>query len=502
MSRVNEPAPCLPDATPSAGHVARGLASNAAALWVSKVVSGLVMFAWQVIVARELGPFGLGLYATIGAVLALAATLPDAGFGLVVSRDVAARPQLAGPMLATTLAVQPALALVAAVGASFVILTSPGMAVPVSLVGLAAVVLVTDTLGNVCHAQLVAAERLRAAAVLTALHAVALATIGTVLVVGGLELWGVYAAILVASVLRAAAYWRVLGLAPTWPLRPSLVGDLLREGWPVAAIALAGLARLHADKLFTTTLLGPAATGELQAAFVVFFGVTELFVVTLLLTGLPAMARTWASGEHRLFLTLTERLGGAGLVLTVPIAVWATLFGTWGVTYAFGAAYARTPLVLTLLLWSAVAAAMTGVFGQALMCQRRQRTLLVVRAATLALHLWLLGVLIPRLGVAGAGWASIATEGLALVAMAWAVRVEVQGSWKLLGDRLIRVGVAAATAGALALLAAELSSPWAGSLAFALAYAAGLRLVRGVSDDEWRALGGAWRQALGQGGKR
>lgn len=496
MKRTGEPTPLPPDTPPSASLLARGLAGNATALWVSKVVSGLMMFGWQVVVAQHLGPFGLGLYATIGAVLALAATLSDAGLGVVVTRDVAARPRLASPVLATTLVVQPALAVVAALGASFVILASPGMAVPGLLVALASVVLVTDTLGNIYHAQLVAAGRLRAAALLTALHAVALATTGTALVTGGLALWGVYLAILVASLLRATAYWRVLGLAPTWPVRRPLAGSLLREGWPVAAIALVGLTRLHIDKLFTTSLLGPAATGQLQAAFVVVFGVTELFVGTLLLTALPAMARAWVGGEHRLFLTLMERLGAVGLVLTVPVAVGATLFGEWGVARVFGAAYSGTSPVLTLLLWSAVAGAITGVLGQVLMCQRRQRTLLVVRGATLGLHLLLLGVLIRRLGVAGAGWASIATEGLALVAMGWAVRVELRESWGLLVGRLVRVGAAAAVAAVLALLAAGHTSPLVGAVVFALAYAASVRLARGVSDDEWRALGGGLRQMI------
>jgi O-antigen/teichoic acid export membrane protein len=227
----------------------------------------------------------------------------------------------------------------------------------------------------------------------------------------------VYAATLIASAVRGLVYWRTLGLRPSWPANVHLVARLLRAGWPIALLALLGLVRLHADRLLAARLLGASAAGELQAALVVAFGVTEFIGATLLLVGLPAMARTWAEGRHEAFWALGDRMAAVGIVLAFPVAVAATLMGEWFVGLAFGPAYGATAAPLALFLWAAVVGMATGVVSQALLCQHRQRALLVARAGLVTMHVLLLAVLLPRAGVAGAGWASLATELVTLVVL-------------------------------------------------------------------------------------
>ncbi|MCU0257384.1 MAG: hypothetical protein MUF60_11665, partial [Vicinamibacterales bacterium] len=424
----------------------------------------------------------------IGALLAVAAMVADAGLGLVVSRDVAVKPALAPRVLAATLVLQPALAAVAAVGVYFAIAGGGPLEVPAALAALATLALLTDTLGNLCHNLLVAAERLTTTAVIAVVHACVLAAAGSALVLGGLGLWGVYAAILGASAARAALYGLRVRVSPAWPADPRLMGHLVREAWPVGLLAFVGLGRLHADRLLTTLLLGTVATGQLQAASIVVFGVGDLFGGTLLLAGLPAMSRAWSAGRRGEFWRTLERVAGAGVGLVLPTAVAFALFGERLVAAAIGEAYARTAQVLVLLLAAATLTMAAGPMAQALLCQRRQRALLSLRTLLLVVHLAALAILLPRIGVVGAGWAALATEACAVLALGATLGLGRGTVGPALAARCGRMLAAVALAG-LAAVATESIAPAAVAMGvFAVAYAVAVRATRGISDDEWAAL--------------
>ncbi len=474
----------LPSPAATARVVRNGLAFGG-----SKVATSLVLLAWQVALARLLGPRTYGIYAALGAGLALAAVLPDFGLGLVVARDAAKRPEAASRLLAATLLIQPSLAAVAVVGViglGWRWTTAQGLG---ALILLAALPLVTDTLGNLCHAQLVAAERLVAPSAIAVLHAAVLVAVGAPLLWAGLGLWGVYGAILVASLVRAAVYWhrlRVVGLSPAWPVSGGLARALLGQGWPLALLALVGLGRINADKLLATGMLGAAATGQLQAAFVVVFGLGDLLSATLLTAVLPVMARTFQQGRREEFDYVVERVACAGLLVGAPLAFGGVLFARRVCAMLFGAGFGETPRLLMVLL-AALAATMVGsAFQQVLIVQGRQGTLLIARSAVLACHLLLLFVLVSRIGLVGTAVASLVTEAVALVVLAALARPPASS----LG-RLARSGLSIAAAAGIATLAARAVGPASGLAALvvmAVVYCAGVVALRVVSAAEWRLM--------------
>lgn len=462
---------------------------NGLALGGSKAATAVVLFAWQVMVARLLGPGSYGVYAVLAAGLALAAVLPDFGLGLVVARDAAKRPRDAPRLLAATLLLQPSLAALtalAAVAAGWGFTASRGIG---PLIVLAALPLVTDALGNLCHAQLVAAERLVGASAIALLHAGVLVAVGLPLVAGGLGLWGVYGAILAASLVRAVVYWRLLaarGLAPAWPAEVPLLLELLREGWPIALLALVGNARMYGDRLLVTPLLGVAAAGQLQAAFVVAFGLGDLLNATLLTVVLPAMARAFHDRRQGEFDRLVERLAAAGLVVGVPLVFAAALFGPALSAALFGPGFEDTPRLMVVLL-AALAATMTGnAFQQVLIVGGRQRVLLAIRGAALAGQLLLIVLLVPEVGLIGAALAALATEVAAAVALAAVVRPPAASL-----RRLARAGLAATASAAVAAAAARAIDPGAGPAALAIMavlVVAGYVALRVVPGEELRLL--------------
>jgi O-antigen/teichoic acid export membrane protein len=412
LSEISEGEQVLPPASFSSGTAQRA-ARNATALALSSIASKGMMFAWQLILARWLGAEGYGTYGTIGALMSIGAAIPEFGMGMIVIRDVANRPQDARRYLTAVLSLQP---LLCAVGYAVLMIVAFLFGYETELrmlLAFAAINLLVDALGNMCHNQLLAMERMVIPAVIATGHILVLITLaGIALVLDG-GLWGLYAATLTAGLLRALVYWIALlryHVRPHFPVDRVVLRTLLINGAPIAATSFLSLAYQHADKLITTSLIGTEGTGQLTAGFVIVFGVVELLSTTVLVAVFPLMSRTYGSGNRELYDFMLEKLAFFNLTLSLPIAIYTSLLAVPLASLLFGAGYTRTADVLRILIWYTVVTMVANVFAQALIIQNRQRRTLAIRSGGLAVNIVLNLLLLPRLGVAGAPVATLTAE--------------------------------------------------------------------------------------------
>lgn len=466
--------------------VAQRAARNATALALSNIVSKGVLFAWQLVLARWLGAEGYGVYGTIGALMAVGAAIPDFGMGLIVIRDVANRPQDANRYLTATLTLQPILA---ALG--YVVLTVAAFlfgyeAELRALLAFAALSLLVDALGNMCHNQLLAVERMVIPAAIATGHVLVLVILAGIALAAGAGLWGLYAATLIAGLLRAAVYWVALlriGARPQFPVDWGVARGLLIAGWPIAVTSFLALAYQHADKLITTAMIGTEGTGQLTAGFVIVFGVIELLSTTVLVAVFPLMSRTYASGQRRLFEVMLEKLAFFNLTLSLPIAIFTSLLAVPLSTWVFGADFTRTADVLQILIWYTVVTMIVNVFAKALLVQNRQRRLMIIRTSGLALNVALLLVLLPVLDVPGAAVATLIAESVILLAVVrsftfpadWWART-LNHLWRMALVGMVLAGIVLALRTVHPLLAALIGAP---------AYVALLLLSGAFARDDW-----------------
>jgi len=465
---------------------AQRAARNATALALSNIVSKGVLFAWQLLLARWLGAEGYGIYGTIGALLAVGAAIPDFGMGLIVIRDVANRPQDANRYLTATLTLQP---LLAALG--YVVLAIAAFLFGYetelrALLAFAALSLLVDALGNMCHNQLLAVERMVIPAAIATGHVIVLVVLAGIALAAGGGLWGLYAATLVAGLLRAAVYWAALlhiGARPQFPVDWSVARGLLVAGWPIAVTSFLALAYQHADKLITTALIGAEGTGQLTAGFVIVFGVIELLSTTVLVAVFPLMSRTYASGQRRLFEVMLEKLAFFNLTLSLPIAIFTSLLAVPLSAWVFGAGFTRTADVLRILIWYTVVTMIVNVFAKALLVQNRQRRLMIIRTGGLALNVALLLVLLPALDVPGAAVATLIAESVILLAVVRSFTFPADWWARTLNHlwRMALVGVLLAGI----VLALRTVHPLAAALVGAPAYGALLLLSGALAGDDW-----------------
>jgi len=483
-----------------ASETARRAARNAAALAFANVVTKGALFAWQIALARLLGAQEYGVYGTIGALLAIGAAIPDFGMGLIVLRDVARRPQDAPRYLGATLTLQPALA-----AAGYVLLCVAawlfGYAADLRvLLALAALSLLVDVLGNMCHNQLLAQERMVLPSLIAIGHVAMLLMLGGAALLAGWGLWGLYAATITAGLGRAAVYWLALtrtGVRPALPADRALMRALLRDGWPIALNAFLFLAYQHTDKLITTAILGAEGTGQLTAGFVIVFGVIELLSTTILVAVFPMMSRMWGEGQTQLFQVLMEKLAFFNLLASVPIAIFTSLLSVPLAALLFGTGFTKTASVLQVLIWYTVVTMVNNVLAQALLIQNRQRWLLIVRSSGLVLNIVLLIVLLPVLDVTGAAVASLIAECMILVALVrsftfpadWWARVR-NHVWRLAWVALGTAAAVWALRGVHPLLAVVVGVP---------AYVALVLVSGALAPDDWDLL---YRMATAMPGGR
>jgi O-antigen/teichoic acid export membrane protein len=390
-------------------------AQNATAIAVSTMLARGIQFAWVIILARLLRVSDYGAWGMISALIVTAAAIPEFGMGVIVLRDVAQRPRDAGRYLSATLAVQPLLALVAYVGLIVVALLLPGDTPTRLLIALAALSLIVDTLGNMCYNQLIAAEQMVATSVISVLHIVfQIAFAFTALTTGG-GLPGLYLATLLAGLLRVAMFWAVMlrfGIRPAWPPDTRIVRGLFRDGFPIALNSFLNLAYQHVNKLIVFALLTREDAGYLTAAFIIVFGVVDLINNTVLIALFPAMSRL-SQSQPQALRALADRLAFLTLAVTVPLGVGISALSSRLAVLLFPG-FVGTAAVLEVLIWHAVLMMVGNFYAQLMIIQNRQGRLVLIQATALVLNIALNLLLLPALGVRGAGVALFISQAVIL----------------------------------------------------------------------------------------
>lgn len=462
---------------------ARRAARNASALAAASIISKGVLFGWQLILAPFLGPAEYGVYGTVLAFNAIAMPLAGFGMSMIVIRDVARQPERAGKYLSIALFAQTLLALVA-----YVAMNAAAAALGYEthirgFVAVAGLSVLVDMFGNLAHDQLLAKERMLVTSMVEIGQILLRVALALVALIAGYGLLGVYVAALLSGLVRVGILWRWLlkaGVRPQWPLDRALAWPLLVNSAPLALSAFLALTYSHLDKLMTSALLTTRETGYLTVAFVVIFGVVEILNGTILIAVYPMMSRFLGLP---LFAVVTEKLAMFTAVISLPVSLLLSLFTAELTVPFFGEDFRPTAGVLAILIWYALVTMVGNAFAQAMMIQNRQRALLLIRSAGLALNFALNLRLLPVLGVRGAAAATLLSEVVTVSVLLVIFREAAFQKRRLIAQllRLAGLGVGSALA-MLALGQAHFLLGIAGGLAV---YAAGIFLLPVLSADDW-----------------
>jgi O-antigen/teichoic acid export membrane protein len=384
-------------------------------LGLGEVAARVASFLATVYLARTLGPSLYGVIVLAGAILLYFNAIAEGGLDTVGVHDLAADPggrareasALTGARLILGVALAALLALIGW-------LALPGLeASMVAMVGLTLLPFALNT--RWIHlaqegARWCAASRMLGELVMAGLVFALVRNVGDLAWAPMAQIAGEAA----GALLLAVGLWRV-GHQVQVTFDLPVVLRYVRRAWPIVVHSLLGLAIYNSDFLVLRAFHDRAAVGYYGAAYTLVSFLLNLGVAYGQAV-LPPLARAKVDHARQLELYHT----GVAQILTVglPIAVGGWLLGGRLLVLIFGPGYLPAGHPLEILIWSIPVAFLRNVPQAALIALERQGDVMRSAAWAAALNLALNFALIPRFGLAGAAWSTLATEvvrtGLAL----------------------------------------------------------------------------------------
>jgi O-antigen/teichoic acid export membrane protein len=406
---LSESAPSA-DAPASFAALARGVSTLTAAEAVRVAISA----ALAVYLARTLGTSAFGEWTFALAVAGYPLALVEAGLTWIGTRDVAAHPESARPLVRRIVALRLALAVAGAVVVAVCAFTLTGPGTGRLVVILAGISLLTMavTIDWVFYGlerrSIVAAANVLRVAVFAAAAFAIVRQASQVWAVPVLQAAGEAAAAVVLWIAfaRSASARSAPERRPGAPVVRTI--DLVRQAAPLTLAQF-----MRALTLWSAvTILGLRTT----AAEVGQFGAAQRLTLlaggftTLYFYGYVPLASRAARNGSAAIADLVRRSVLLTALLTLPFAIAATLLAEPIVGIVFGAAYAGAAPVLRILVWTIPISVLGGHFRHTLISLKQTRTDAAAVAAgalvTVALNL----ALTSRFGLSGGAVAMVAGE--------------------------------------------------------------------------------------------
>jgi O-antigen/teichoic acid export membrane protein len=404
-------------------HQVRTLTTQGSTLLTGQLVAAALAFALSLILARGLGPVGYGQFALILTSVTIVAQVIDARVWEAATRyasqhlavgertkaravlELAVATNLVGGLLATGVIV-----VLSGIVADD-LLGDADLADSVAIYGLIAPFVAVQ---NACAVAFRVFERFRVLAVLTALSpSLRLAVAAAVLIAGG-ELSAVIPALVVAEGLAAVAYVGVTRrqLRRSLPAEVSVRerlgsvrGDVREMGGFLAMSNLQGSLRLaneQIDVLLVGIVSTPTAAGTLKLAktFVQPIGLIQRPFYEAIY---PRLTRARAEGTLADAWRLIRRITPVAAATLFAGALVVSVASPWLIPGLAGEGFADTwEAVIPLSIGMALAGAVFWIHPSALAIDLQRRAVAILTIATL-IQIVLVLLLVPEIGIAGAG---------------------------------------------------------------------------------------------------
>jgi O-antigen/teichoic acid export membrane protein len=439
----------------AAQRAATRAARNTAVRAVADLTGKFASLALFVVLAREEGPVGVGIFVFALAWSELAIALVNMGYDRYLLRLVAGdRAELdRGFFNVLTLKLVRAIPVVA-FSSGLVLILGEDETTRVCVLVLTAALLL-DGLTFTVHAAFNALERAELVAASLITQRLVSGGLGVVLLVSGFGVEAVAVAYAAGSALGFALAMALLARRIGMPARVLPRGprrELNRRSLPFAAqdLMAAGVARV--DAVILAALATQAIVGYYGAAYRLLEA--TLFLSVALQGAFAAMYTYLSERTEPSINAVVQRSLKLSLALLTPCAVVLGVLAEPILELLFGAGFDAAVTPLRLLALTVVPLGIAILMWTLITSRREPRVLVVYSAATLALNIALNLLLIPPLDAEGAALAMLLTYVVAAVIM---IRLAIQSVGGLQARQTLG---AALSAGAAMAIVAVVLEPW------------------------------------------
>ncbi|MFA6340942.1 MAG: flippase [Candidatus Paceibacterota bacterium] len=189
-----------------------------------------------------------------------------------------------------------------------------------------------------------------------------------------------------------------------WTFSSAFAKKLLSVSYLLMLSAVAGYLLLKVDQVMIKFYLGEVSVG-LYAVAVKLSEIWYFIPGIICSSVFPAIINAKKSDENMYRGRLKKLymfLGGGALLIAIPIAALAP----WLIQIMFGAAYASSVPILQIYIWSGIGLFLSTGLNRYFLAENRLKPIFYYNLLSLLANIILNMILIPRVGLTGAAWAT------------------------------------------------------------------------------------------------
>jgi len=202
-----------------------------------------------------------------------------------------------------------------------------------------------------------------------------------------------------------AAYKRSGFKIKTWHFDRRLAKEIFSASWFLMLASASYYIYIRMDQVMVGMFLGEKAVG-LYAAAVKFVEIWYFIPSIVCASLFPAII----NAKKTDVLIYKKRLKALYLLMTgisVVIAILTTILAPWAIYLLFGPQYLEAIIILQIYVWSGVGLSIGWVVTQYFLSENRSRDIFLYNLLSMLANVVLNLILIPRIGLAGAAWATL-----------------------------------------------------------------------------------------------
>ncbi|MBA3342506.1 MAG: flippase [Gemmatimonadaceae bacterium] len=387
---------------------------NFAALGASEVAARFIGFYATALLARKLGVDAFGVLGFATALMSYFGIALTVGFGDIGAREVARDPSAARRLAADATGIRLLIAVAGIASIAFISFAVISSAIHRTVLLVGMMVLVSLALDTSWVYRGLSRNRTAGLALLLAQSAY---LAGVIVLVSSPK--DVVRVPLIQFAGDMLAAFMLLGLlfGRTIP-RPSLIGGmaLLRQSGFITVSRLLRALIVTFDILLLALLASNSDVGLYTAAYRVCLLVTTIAMATHVVF-LPGLVESAAAGPERVTTVMSRSLSLTSAVI-IPLVVGGIVLAEPLLAFLFGAEYGAAAVAFQLLLASIGVLAIHGIAHNVFVAMHQTGREAVIFGAAAIVNIGLNVILIPRYGLIGAAFATLAAETFILIANA------------------------------------------------------------------------------------
>ncbi len=205
-------------------------------------------------------------------------------------------------------------------------------------------------------------------------------------------------------------YKKVSKSVAKWEYNASYANQLLKSSWPFIISGLSMMIYLKIDQVMLRNMVNPESVGN----YAVAVRISELWYfipMSLISSVFPAIIKQKEKSESKYY-KLLQMLYNLFAALALLVAIPVSLYGNEVILFLYGKDFAAAGLVLQLHIWTGIFVFVGIVRSKWIVNENYQMYSLIFNVSGAILNIILNLLLIPKIGIFGAAWATLISQAI------------------------------------------------------------------------------------------